>query len=122
MKRILGIALLVLVACTQAPEVQTSPVLVTAQVVFDSCEREIGESCDERCTCLKPGKCLNGICSLTRLSDGKPCVQNSQCSSGHCVSNLCGYIDEQTATYACKYVCRENYGYDENCYTQCQHR
>ncbi len=112
--------LLVLIACTQVqPEI--APAII---IIDEGCQatKSIGESCDESCDCLKPGKCLDGICSLVNLEDEQPCFANQQCISGTCTNNFCGAIDSK-AVYECDRICKENYnGERDDCSTVCRSR
>ena len=119
-----ALCLLLLFACAQAPlEPVIAPPIVT---VFTHCDavRVVGEGCTDTCECLRPGSCLNGICSLTKLPDGGLCVQNKQCSSGYCTeSGRCGGPDGPKVNYDCDKVCRTDYtGKNYDCHTVCKYR
>ena len=117
------VGLVFLMACAQPLEPVIAPAVT---VVFDGCEsaNEIGEQCKEDCECLKPGICLDGICSLTKQEDGQLCVDNKQCLSGYCTeNNVCGGPDGPTGGFDCDRVCRDDYpSLERKCYTVCKHR
>jgi len=123
MKWIIGVALLFLIACAQTPEPVYAP---PTQVVMAGCEatQSIGERCASTCECLRPGECMNNICSLTKLDIGKPCVENKQCLSGYCTeTKTCGGPDGPKTNYDCEKQCRDaNYDGVEECYTVCKYR
>src|SRR5574341_164083 len=123
MKGYVWVALVFLIACAQAPEQVFAP---TAQITFDGCKpaQSIGEKCGQTCECLKPGECINNICSLTGQQDGSPCVENKQCLSGYCAeSGICGRQDELKISYDCEKTCRDRYDRPaDQCYTICKHR
>ena len=111
---------LLLIACTQAQQ-EIAPAIV---LIDDGCHatQSIGESCTQNCECLKPGICLNGICSLVNLEDGQPCVANRQCLGGYCENNVCG-APENTAYYECDKICKDNYNDEpKDCSTVCRSR
>jgi len=115
--QILG--LLFLIACAKVPETVTTA--VAAEIVLEcKAVKSIGEGCIENCDCLKPGKCISGICSLTNLEEGKPCFNGRQCMTSYCVSNVCGVPEELTTGYGCEYDCTDRYDGSPRCQTICR--
>jgi hypothetical protein len=123
MKWVLIGLLVLLAACAQAPEPVFAPPTTVTLAICDATQ-EIGERCSQTCECLRPGQCINKICSLVGLQDGQPCVENKQCLSGYCTeSGSCSRPDGATGVYACEKTCRDKYtGQPGECYTVCKYR
>ncbi|MEM3154891.1 MAG: hypothetical protein QW165_05000 [Candidatus Woesearchaeota archaeon] len=116
-------ALLMLVACSQAPE----PVLARpVQITMAICEatQSVGERCRQSCECLRPAVCISKVCTLAGQPDGALCVENKQCLSGYCTeSGSCSRPDGATGVFACEKTCRDRYtGERGECYTVCKYR
>ncbi len=119
MKRlIVGAVLLFLLACSKAPQ----PITAQAAQVVIKCgaSKEIGETCMDACECLKPGKCISGVCALVGLAEGQACFTDRQCSTGSCIKNTCKIPGALSDNISCELDCTDRYDDSERCKTVCR--